>query len=281
MTESTTNPKIGWFRSLYDWMMANAAGRHAWAALFGFAFAESSFFPLPPDLLLIPMVLADRRRAFLIAAVCTAGSVIGGMLGYAIGYLLFDSDRQMVDLALRIGRSRRFSCRLCEMGPVDHPFSGTDADPVQNRHDRDRFCRIPLWSLRADVGNHARVSLFLRSWPALRISANPFAASSRSVSDSRCSPRLRRSSRASSWCATQFELPAFNNCNPVARCARFTRAPYVSRLRRDPLPPQAGQKHYSSSEALSLVRKWSLPPASGFRPLCARREACGLRRGRR
>ena len=91
MTESATNPKIVWFRGLYDWMMANAASRHAWAALFGFAFAESSFFPLPPDLLLIPMVLADRRRAFLIAAVCTAGSVIGGMLGYAIGYLLFDS----------------------------------------------------------------------------------------------------------------------------------------------------------------------------------------------
>jgi membrane protein YqaA with SNARE-associated domain len=91
MTESATIPKIGWFRGLYDWMMANAGSRHAWAALFGFAFAESSFFPIPPDLLLIPMVLADRRRAFLIAAVCTAGSVMGGMLGYAIGHLLFDS----------------------------------------------------------------------------------------------------------------------------------------------------------------------------------------------
>ncbi len=89
--ESSASAKTGWFRGLYDWMMANAASRHAWAALFGFAFAESSFFPIPPDLLLIPMVLADRRRAFLIASVCTAGSVIGGMLGYTIGYLLFDS----------------------------------------------------------------------------------------------------------------------------------------------------------------------------------------------
>lgn len=91
MTIGTANAKVGWFRSLYDWMMANATGRHAWSALFGFAFAESSFFPLPPDLLLIPMVLADRRRALLIAFVCTAGSVMGGMLGYAIGSLLFNS----------------------------------------------------------------------------------------------------------------------------------------------------------------------------------------------
>src|SRR5579872_7506208 len=91
MAESGTTVKAGVFRGLYDWMMANAGSRHAWLALFGFAFAESSFFPLPPDLLLIPMVLADRRRAFLIAFVCTSGSVIGGMLRYAIGFLLFNS----------------------------------------------------------------------------------------------------------------------------------------------------------------------------------------------
>src|SRR5258706_13245283 len=92
MTESAgTEKPRGLFRGLYDWMMANATGRHAWMALFGFAVAESSCFPLPPDLLLIPMVLADRRRAFLIALVCTVGSVLGGMLGYAIGAVLFDS----------------------------------------------------------------------------------------------------------------------------------------------------------------------------------------------
>ena len=92
--DAQTAKRRGFMRGLYDWMMANASGRHAWAALFGFAFAESSFFPVPPDLMLIPMVLADRRRAFLIAAVCTAGSVTGGMLGYAIGALLFDSVGQ-------------------------------------------------------------------------------------------------------------------------------------------------------------------------------------------
>jgi membrane protein YqaA with SNARE-associated domain len=74
--------------------MANAHGRHAWTALFVVAFAESSFFPIPPDLLLIPMVLADKSRAFWIALISTLGSVIGGMVGYAIGSFLFDSVGQ-------------------------------------------------------------------------------------------------------------------------------------------------------------------------------------------
>lgn len=67
-----------------------AAHRHArwWLALV--AFAESSFFPVPPDVMLLPMALADRSRAFLNAAICTAGSVIGGIAGYLIGALLFD-----------------------------------------------------------------------------------------------------------------------------------------------------------------------------------------------
>ena len=78
-------------RDLYDWIMSNATGKYAYLALFGFSFAESSFFPFPPDFLLIPMVLADRRRAWLIAFVCMVGSVLGGMLGYAIGSVLFDS----------------------------------------------------------------------------------------------------------------------------------------------------------------------------------------------
>jgi membrane protein YqaA with SNARE-associated domain len=76
-------------RRLYDRMMRLAAGRHALWALAAVAFAESSFFPLPPDVLLIPMVLADRRHAFRLAAVCTVASVVGGFLGYAIGYFAF------------------------------------------------------------------------------------------------------------------------------------------------------------------------------------------------
>lgn len=81
----------GLMRGLYDWTMANATGRHAWAALFAVAFAESSFFPIPPDVMLVPMCLADRKRSFLLAAWCMVASVVGGMLGYAIGALLYDS----------------------------------------------------------------------------------------------------------------------------------------------------------------------------------------------
>lgn len=81
-------------RRLYNWMMRLAEHRHATWALAGISFAESSFFPIPPDPLLILMVLAKRERAFLIAAICTVASVAGGVLGYAIGALLYDTVGQ-------------------------------------------------------------------------------------------------------------------------------------------------------------------------------------------
>jgi membrane protein YqaA with SNARE-associated domain len=77
-------------RRLYDWMMRMAGHRKAPQALFWVAFIESSVFPIPPDVMLIPMILAQRAKAFLYATICLAGSVIGGVAGYAIGYYLFD-----------------------------------------------------------------------------------------------------------------------------------------------------------------------------------------------
>jgi membrane protein YqaA with SNARE-associated domain len=76
------------FRKLYDWVMGLAASRRAPWFLAIISFAESSFFPVPPDVMLAPMVLAKRERAFLYAAICTAASVVGGLLGYAIGVFL-------------------------------------------------------------------------------------------------------------------------------------------------------------------------------------------------
>ncbi len=78
-------------RPLYDWTMRQAGRRNAVWALAGVSFIESSLFPIPPDVLLIPMVLANRHRAWTLAAVCTLASVIGGWLGYAIGYYLFET----------------------------------------------------------------------------------------------------------------------------------------------------------------------------------------------
>ena len=76
------------FRKMYEWVMRLAASRHAPRALAIISFAESSFFPIPPDVMLGPMVLANRNKAFVYAAICTAASVVGGMLGYAIGVWL-------------------------------------------------------------------------------------------------------------------------------------------------------------------------------------------------
>jgi membrane protein YqaA with SNARE-associated domain len=76
-------------RSLYDWTMSLASGRRAPLALGAVSFAESSFFPIPPDILLIPMVIARRAKAFAYAALATVTSVLGGAAGYAIGAFLF------------------------------------------------------------------------------------------------------------------------------------------------------------------------------------------------
>ncbi|ORE97147.1 YqaA family protein [Aurantimonas sp. 22II-16-19i] len=77
-------------RRLYDWVMSLAATRHAERALGAIAFIESSVFPIPPDVLIIPMVIAERRKWFRIGLVATVGSVLGAFLGYAIGALFFD-----------------------------------------------------------------------------------------------------------------------------------------------------------------------------------------------
>ena len=91
MTETAQTRGPRGLRRLYAWMMENARGRHAWAALAAFAFAEASFFPIPPDVMLLPMMLAHRERALALAAWCTFWSVMGGMLGYAIGALFWNT----------------------------------------------------------------------------------------------------------------------------------------------------------------------------------------------
>jgi len=92
-------------RALYDWMMRNAKGKHAWRALAGFTFAEASFFPVPTDIMLIPMVMADREKAWKLGAWCTLWSVLGGMAGYAIGAFLYDSLGQWLIQVYGLGHS--------------------------------------------------------------------------------------------------------------------------------------------------------------------------------
>jgi membrane protein YqaA with SNARE-associated domain len=78
-------------KRIYDWCIAAADKPYALWLLAAMAFAESSFFPIPPDVMLLPMSLARPKRAWLYAGVCTIASVLGGVLGYAIGALLYDS----------------------------------------------------------------------------------------------------------------------------------------------------------------------------------------------
>lgn len=83
-------------RSLYNWTLSLAQSPHALWALAVVAFMESSFFPIPPDILMIPMIIARPSRAFVIAGVATVASVLGGIFGYFIGFALFEAIGQPI-----------------------------------------------------------------------------------------------------------------------------------------------------------------------------------------
>ena len=100
LAEARASPReFSVIRKLYHWVMRLAASRHATPALAAVSFAESSFFPVPPDVMLGPMVLARPERAYFYAAVCTLASVLGGILGYAIGFFLTDVGMWLLRLS--------------------------------------------------------------------------------------------------------------------------------------------------------------------------------------
>jgi membrane protein YqaA with SNARE-associated domain len=104
-------------RALYDWTMSLAGHRHALWVLAAVSFVESSVFPIPPDVLMIPMILAAPRRAFLIAGVCTAASVLGGVAGYGIGYFFYEQVGQPVLESLGKGEAMdAFNQRFNDVG---------------------------------------------------------------------------------------------------------------------------------------------------------------------
>lgn len=104
-------------RALYDWTMRSASHKRAPEALFAVSFIESSFFPIPPDVMLIPMVLAERAKAWWFAFVATVGSVLGGMFGYLIGYALFDAiGRYVLELYGALDQFQIFADQYNEYG---------------------------------------------------------------------------------------------------------------------------------------------------------------------
>ncbi len=78
-------------KALYEWMLSWGNSKYGWIALFIFAFAESSFFPIPPDVLLIALCLGAPSKSFKFAAVCTLGSICGAIAGYSIGYYMWQT----------------------------------------------------------------------------------------------------------------------------------------------------------------------------------------------
>lgn len=87
--------RAGIIRRIYDWTLGLAERKHSWAWLGGISFAEASFFPIPPDVLLIPLCLGSTRRALRFAAICSVASILGGMFGYLIGAAFWDSCQHL------------------------------------------------------------------------------------------------------------------------------------------------------------------------------------------
>jgi membrane protein YqaA with SNARE-associated domain len=91
VTEQAVAPRQGWLDRAYNWIVSYSNHPHAVWVLAAVSFIESSISPIPPLPLLIPMCLANPRRAWYYACVCAVSSVIGGFVGYAIGYLLYET----------------------------------------------------------------------------------------------------------------------------------------------------------------------------------------------
>ena len=103
-------------RPLYDWAMRLAAGRYALPALAGVAMVEATFPFVPPDVMLAPMVLARRDRAWLYATVCTLASVLGGCIGYAVGYFASDVAIRLLSMSGRTGGLQAFQALFAKVG---------------------------------------------------------------------------------------------------------------------------------------------------------------------
>lgn len=106
-------------KRIYDWCIDAAHKPYALWIMGAVSFAESSFFPVPPDVMLIPMSLARPQRAWVYAAICTVTSVLGGLLGYAIGALLFDSVGHWLIQVYGLGdKVEAFRASYAEWGAV-------------------------------------------------------------------------------------------------------------------------------------------------------------------
>ncbi|PIE16718.1 MAG: cytochrome B [Rhodobacterales bacterium] len=133
-------------RKLYDWTLSLADSPHALWALAIVAFLESSVFPIPPDVLMIPMVLARPSRAFLIATVALVASVLGGLLGYYIGAGLFEAVGQPVlDFYGKADAAAQFNQRFHEWGAWAVLIAGITPFPFKVITIMSGWTGLSLW----------------------------------------------------------------------------------------------------------------------------------------
>jgi membrane protein YqaA with SNARE-associated domain len=133
-------------KRIYDWCIDAADRPYALWILAAVAFAESSFFPVPPDIMLLPMSLAQPKRAWLYASVCTAASVIGGVLGYAIGALLYDSVGHWLITLYGLGdKVETFRASYAEWGAVIILLKGLTPIPYKLVTITSGFAGYNIW----------------------------------------------------------------------------------------------------------------------------------------
>lgn len=119
-------------KALYDWTIGLAASRYAIWGLAFVAFVESSVFPIPPDILMIPMIIAAPHRAFFIAGVALIASVLGGMLGYFIGWGAFETvGRPVLEFYGKEHAFEEFATRYNEFGPWAVLIAGVTPFPYK------------------------------------------------------------------------------------------------------------------------------------------------------
>jgi membrane protein YqaA with SNARE-associated domain len=133
-------------KRIYDWCVRAADKPYALWILAAVAFAESSFFPIPPDVMLAPMSLAQPKRAWLFAAVCTAASVVGGVLGYAIGALLYDSvGHWLISLYGLGGKVEAFRASYAQWGAAIILLKGLTPIPFKLVTITSGFAGYNIW----------------------------------------------------------------------------------------------------------------------------------------
>lgn len=172
---SVTVSRWAMHRRMYDWMIGFAHHKNASSALFTFSFAESSFFPIPPDVLLGPMCLGNRSKSFWFAFICTIASVLGALFGYwigvqftdfATGYIPGITEKRVSQLAAEFESRGQFYVFVAALTPIPFKLLTITAGASA--------MNIPIFIMACIVGRGARFFMVAGIFYAIGPKAVPF-----------------------------------------------------------------------------------------------------------